>query len=199
MLSVSCGATFQQLNHSADFCETSYKHSTIGRHSTALIFLLPTTSDNNVMNMQTCNSGASTQHILFTYFLTPRSSLSSPGTLWNPKVHYCIYKSPLPLPILSQINPIYALLPTPWRSIFVLSSHLCLCLPSGLFPSGFPIKTLYTPLLSSECATYPANFILLDSIIQIIYGEEYRLLRGQTIKFANSPPCACHDSTGQKP
>jgi len=25
------------------------------------------------------------------------------------------------------------------------------------------------------------------------------LIRGQTIKFANSPPCACHGSTGQKP
>jgi hypothetical protein len=26
----------------------------------------------------------------------------------------------------------------------MLSSHLCLGLPSGLFPSGFPTKTLYT-------------------------------------------------------
>jgi len=34
---------------------------------------------------------------------------------------------------------------TSWRSILVLSTHLCLGLPSGLFPSGFPIKTLYTP------------------------------------------------------
>jgi len=28
-------------------------------------------------------------------------------------------------------------------------------LQSGLFPSGFPIKTFYTPLLSSIRATYP--------------------------------------------
>jgi len=35
--------------------------------------------------------------------------------------------------------------PTPWRSIFILSSHLRLGLPGGLFPSGFHIKTLYTP------------------------------------------------------
>jgi hypothetical protein len=36
----------------------------------AVIFLLPTTNDNDVMNMQTCNSGASKQHILFTYILS---------------------------------------------------------------------------------------------------------------------------------
>ena len=35
--------------------------------------------------------------------------------------------------------------PTSWRSILILSTHLGLGLPSGLFPSGFPTKTLYTP------------------------------------------------------
>jgi hypothetical protein len=30
----------------------------------------------------------------------------------------------------------------------MLSTHLRLGLPSGLFPSGFPTKTLYTPLSS---------------------------------------------------
>ena len=29
--------------------------------------------------------------------------------------------------------------------------HLCLGLPSGLFPSGIPTKTLYMPLLSPIC------------------------------------------------
>ena len=38
--------------------------------------------------------------------------------------------------------------PTSCRSILILSSHLCLGLPRGLFPSGFPTKTLYKPLLS---------------------------------------------------
>ena len=35
--------------------------------------------------------------------------------------------------------------PTSWTSILILSTHLSLSLPSGLIPSGFPTKTLYTP------------------------------------------------------
>ena len=34
--------------------------------------------------------------------------------------------------------------PTSWRFVLILSTHLHLDLPSGLFPSCFPSKTLYT-------------------------------------------------------
>ena len=44
----------------------------------------------------------------------------------------------------SPIQSIY-LHPTSWRSVLILSTHLRLGLPNGLFPSGFPTKTLYTP------------------------------------------------------
>ena len=50
-------------------------------------------------------------------------------------------------PSLSWANPIQSTYPHPtsWRCILILSAHLSLGLPSGLFPSGFPTKTLHAP------------------------------------------------------
>ena len=48
---------------------------------------------------------------------------------------------------LSWGSPIQSIYPHPtsWRSILILSTHLCLGLPIDLLPSGLPTKTLYTP------------------------------------------------------
>ena len=47
---------------------------------------------------------------------------------------------------LSWTSPIQSIYPHPtsWRAILILSTHLRLGLPSGLFPSGLPTKSLYT-------------------------------------------------------
>ena len=82
----------------------------------------------------------------------------------KPKIYYPIIKCPPPLPISSQLDPIHAPHPTSWRFIIIISSHLSVGLPSGLFPSGFPIKFLYTPQVVSFPQASPSNsFIRLSS------------------------------------
>ena len=80
---------------------------------------------------------------------------------------------------LSCASSIQSILPHPtsWRSVLILSSHLRLGLPNGLFLSGFPTKTVYTTLLSTIRATCPAHLILLDCLTRTVLAEEYRSLR----------------------
>ena len=111
------------------------------------------------------------------------ASQEIPRILWNAKAHYHIHKTPPTVPILSHINPVHALHPTSWRSILTLSSHLRPRLPSGLFPSGFPTKTLYAPLLFPIRATCPAHLIKLDLIPWTIFDEEFVSLNPSLCSF----------------
>ena len=107
--------------------------------------------------------------------------------LWNPKVHYRVYKFPPHVPTLSQINPVHAPYHTSWGSILILSSYLHLLLQSGPFPSGFSTKALCKLLLFPIRAAWPAHLILLDLISRIILGEEYRSVSSSLCSILHSP------------
>ena len=90
---------------------------------------------------------------------------------------------------LSWASPIQSIYPHPtyWRSVLILSTHLRRGLPSGLFPSCFPIKTLYTPLSSPIRATCPAHLILLDFVTRTILGDVYKSFSSTLCDLLHSP------------
>ena len=138
-----------QLGEFHHLCSELTKHSTKFEYCR----MLPSTFDCTYM----------TTHFTLTYLLTPWNrvllekltgsvvSQEIPRILWNPKVHYRTHKCSPSLPILSQLHPV----PTSWRSILILFSHLSLGLHIGLFPSGFPTRTLCTPLPSPHTRHMP--------------------------------------------
>jgi hypothetical protein len=68
----------------------------------------------------------------------------------------------------------------------MLSRHISLGFPSDLLSSGFPTKTLCTPLLYPVRATCSAHLILLDLTTRVIFGEQCRSSNSSLCSLLNS-------------
>ena len=99
-----------------------------------------------------------------------------PATIVAQHFKHCATAVPPPIPPY-----------TSWKSILILSSYLCLGLPSGLFPSGFPTKTLYTPLLSPTGVTCSAHHDITDTPV--------RFLDVQSLSNMLAAPSLCYQHT----
>ena len=116
------------------------------------------------------------------------ASQETPRNLWNTKVNYAITSARhLSLAWASSMETIPSH-PTSWRFILILSFHLHLHFPSGLSPSDFPTKTLYTPLLNPPQHTcylprpfhssrfyHPNNIVQRVQIIKVLIMLFYPL------------------------
>ena len=107
-----------------------------------------------------------------------------PRILWNPNIHYRIYKRPPPVPPLSQTMP----LPT-----YFLKIQFNIILPSKPASSKWTLSLRFphqNPVYASPlpiCPTCPTQLIFLDLVTRIIYVEEYRSLSSSLRSSLHSP------------
>jgi hypothetical protein len=94
----------------------------------------------------------------------------------EPEGSLLCYKSPPLVPALCHMNSVRILVPFSYRSILILASHRRLDLPSGIFPSGFPVKILYAHIFFCVYVTWPAHLILLYLAKGTNYGAPHNAI-----------------------
>ena len=95
---------------------------------------------------------------------------------------------------LSWASPIQSIYPHPtsWRFILILTTHLRLGFPSGLLPSVFPTKTLYTPSPHPHMPhAQPISFFSILSPAH--YWEEYKSFSFSLCNLLHSPVTSIYD------
>jgi hypothetical protein len=92
---------------------------------------------------------------------THSSRQEIPLPLWNQKVHYRVHRNPPLVPILSQVNPVNF----PHYFSKINSNIIIPSVPTssrGLFPSGFPTKSLYSRLFHACYILRTSHLTWLD-------------------------------------
>jgi hypothetical protein len=101
------------------------------------------------------------------------ASQEIPCILWTHKVHYRIHKSPPPLPIQIQVNPVHALHPTSWRSILMLSSQWAFQVAS--FPRVSPHGNRRFFLLVIRTKVASLDFLSVSASYSFLVQNSYTL------------------------
>jgi hypothetical protein len=95
---------------------------------------------------------------------------------WNPKVHHRVHNSQPLFYISSRWIQSTASNPVSLRLILILSSHLLMCLQSGLFSLSFPTNCPYPLSLDPMRTTCPTNLTILLSHLHLAKIINYEAL-----------------------
>lgn len=91
--------------------------------------------------------------------------------LWDLKAHDTCTHTPL-ASFLSQFNPVHTHLVSPMYC-WIISSHLCLSLPSGILPWGLPTRILYAVFISLRHAPHIPP--ILSSMVYCLHNSRWRV------------------------